>query len=81
MAAYCRRFGLGEGWLVYAGEVGDDLFTVLLSGPTVFRLAVELDGAGDAIRVHFARFSARVVEGGCSGRRQRTPAGTPSLTK
>ncbi|WP_439690571.1 McrC family protein [Curtobacterium sp. SP.BCp] len=81
MAAYCRRFGLGEGWLMYTGERRDDLPTVLLSGPTVFRLGVELNRAGDAIRLDLSRFSAHIAERGCPGRPQWLPAGTPSLTK
>lgn len=55
---------MGEGRLMYAGEANHNLFTVVLIGPTVFHLAVELDRAVDTIRLDFSRFSARVSEGG-----------------
>jgi len=67
MAAYCRRFGLGEGWLVYAGEGCEDVPTILLGGPIIARSSVELDRAGDVIRLDFCRFSAQVVERAAGG--------------
>ncbi len=43
MAAYCRRFGLGEGWLVYAaGETIPVEMITLLDGPVIRRSAVAL---------------------------------------
>ncbi|WIE66202.1 restriction endonuclease [Curtobacterium sp. MCLR17_036] len=41
MAAYCRRFGLAEGWLMYAAgdRLGDSLRVV--AGPTIHRMAVD----------------------------------------
>lgn len=44
MAAYCRRFGLGEGWLVYAAGGSAPVGTVRsLGGPVLRRSAVFLD--------------------------------------
>ncbi|MDQ0540920.1 5-methylcytosine-specific restriction endonuclease McrBC regulatory subunit McrC [Curtobacterium flaccumfaciens] len=43
MAAYCRRFGLGEGWLVYTEGSALEGGVQLLDGPSVRRLALRTD--------------------------------------
>lgn len=43
MAAYCRRFGLGEGHLIYAAGEAEALRVVVIDGPVVRRNALDLD--------------------------------------
>lgn len=43
MAAYCRRFGLEEGWLLYAaGQVGSERLNVI-DGPNIGRVAIAME--------------------------------------
>ncbi|WIE69668.1 McrC family protein [Curtobacterium sp. MCLR17_054] len=63
MAAYCRRFGLEEGWLVYARTGSENSSAELTNGPTVTRSPVDLDRIGVASRLGFFRLSARVAGG------------------
>lgn len=45
MAAYCRRFGLGEGWLLYAaGDLGSGHIDVV-QGPRIRRAALSLNAS------------------------------------
>jgi len=43
MAAYCRRFGLGEGWLVYAAGSDDATRVDVVRGPRVRRTFLPVD--------------------------------------
>ncbi|WP_181435897.1 hypothetical protein [Curtobacterium sp. MCSS17_006] len=61
MAAYCRRFGLREGWLVYAGIGNEDSSAELTNGPLIRRSPVDLDRIGVASQPEFFRFSAQVA--------------------
>jgi 5-methylcytosine-specific restriction enzyme subunit McrC len=45
MAAYCRRFGLNKGWLIYAAGNPLDGSIRLAAGPFIHRVAVHLQGA------------------------------------
>ena len=54
MAAYCRRFGLSDGWLVYAaGDLQPRLLQVI-DGPTVHCEAIQLDHVLDDIERRLA---------------------------
>ncbi|WNY34071.1 hypothetical protein Q9Q99_00140 [Curtobacterium flaccumfaciens] len=43
MAAYCRRFRLGEGWLVYAAGDAPEGDVQLVDGPLICRPALRTD--------------------------------------
>lgn len=45
MAAYCRRFELGEGWLVYAAGEEEARRAQLIDGPTLHRVRLRLQGS------------------------------------
>jgi len=61
MAAYCRRFGLGEGWLVYAAGSGVIESVCIVDGPNVTRTFVALDVNGAELMTQVDRFAARVA--------------------
>ncbi|GAA3334614.1 restriction endonuclease [Curtobacterium albidum] len=58
MAAYCRRFGLGEGWLFYAAGEAESLSVQVIHGPFVRRLAIDLSTSSAALSTSMA-FAAR----------------------
>ncbi|WP_042726431.1 McrC family protein [Curtobacterium sp. B8] len=65
MAAYCRRFGLGEGWLVYAGGSELSGSVQIVEGPKVTRTFMALDVHRAELVVQSERFAARVVRAVC----------------
>ncbi|WP_276514739.1 McrC family protein [Curtobacterium flaccumfaciens] len=65
MAAYCRRFGLGEGWLVYAAGSGFAESVRIVDGPTVVRTFVALDADGAELLAQSERVVARVARSVC----------------
>jgi 5-methylcytosine-specific restriction enzyme subunit McrC len=50
MAAYCRRFGLREGWLVYAAGECDAGVVHVTDGPIIRRASLELNGESTDLR-------------------------------
>ncbi len=75
MAAYCRRFGLREGWLFYAGSGDTDSSVGLADGPKINRSWLELDRNEDGARLCFAHLCDRIV-----GRRHRILPDAAKLT-
>jgi 5-methylcytosine-specific restriction enzyme subunit McrC len=75
IAAYCRRFGLGEGWLLYAGEGRDNSRTALLNGPNVTISSVALDRADDEIWLGFSHITTRVASAAQIRPLRPTPSG------
>jgi 5-methylcytosine-specific restriction enzyme subunit McrC len=65
MAAYCRRFGLGEGWLVYAAGSGLVESVRVVEGPNVTRTFVALDVNGAELVTQSDRLAARVAHSVC----------------
>lgn len=65
MAAYCRRFGLGAGWLMYAdgSELTESVHIV--EGPNVTRTFMALDVHGAELVAQSERFADRVVRSVC----------------
>lgn len=54
MAAYCRRFGLDEGWLIYASRNARFGETSFVGGPVVRKKAVQLDKAHEDVQHQLA---------------------------
>lgn len=65
MAAYCRRFGLGEGWLVYADGSALSESVHIVEGPKVTRTFMALDVHRAELVAQSKRFAARVVRAVC----------------
>ncbi len=65
MAAFCRRFGLEEGWLVYAAGSGFAESVRIVEGPKVVRTFVALDAGGTGLLAQSKRFVARVARSVC----------------
>lgn len=65
MAAYCRRFGLGEGWLVYAAGSEAAESVRFVEGPIVTRTIVALDVNGAQVVTQSERSAARVARSVC----------------
>ncbi len=59
MAAYCRRFGLGEGHLVYAAGEDEPRRVVVIDGPIVRQQALDLDQSA----LHLAAQLSSLLEG------------------
>lgn len=67
IAAYCRRFGLGEGHLVYAAGSGVTESVRIIEGPTVNRTFMALDLHGAELLAQSEGFAARVACPVCPG--------------
>lgn len=65
MAAYCRRFGLGEGWLVYAARSEHAESVHIVEGPIITRAVVALDVNRAELVAQSDRFAARVARSVC----------------
>ncbi len=61
MTAYCRRFGLGEGHLVYAAGDDEPRVVVVIDGPAVRQHALDLDRSVDHIVIQLASLLERRI--------------------
>ncbi|WP_307858991.1 5-methylcytosine restriction system specificity protein McrC [Curtobacterium flaccumfaciens] len=61
MAAYCRRFGLGDGWLVYAASERDSGVVEVMDGPIIRCAALESNSESLDMRNSLARIPRSAV--------------------
>ena len=61
MAAYCRRFGLADGWLVYAAGGERSGAIQVIAGPAVAQTAVQLELSFSDIQQQIAQVAHGAV--------------------